>query len=281
MIPVAQTKRDLGYSLDLAGVIDVLKMIASSQFRSLSSRREEKDVIKDKIVTCFELLTSISKTNPFLVERKDAPKSYLMVCSDEGFLGEVNSIIVETALRRGLKENTKFIMLGERGARVLRDSQVDFIAFPGVKNDVGTEHIAEIANYVLKLYKKKQISSLHVVYMKFETFTRRHLDIVKLLPCNEIADFIKGKGSKEPDTLIEPSPYFVIEYLVKMWLEDNLYNIFWSSKLSEWSVRVMHLEHSTDELKEINRNLKFRYFKAVHALNDKVIREIFAARTKL
>lgn len=281
MIPVAQIKKDLSYSLDLADIIEVLKLIASSEFSSLSSKMEKKDIIKDRIIGCFNVMTSQAKESPFFVERKDIPKAYLMVCSDEGFLGEVNTLIADAAVSRGLKENAKFIVLGERGSRILSDSGIDFISFPSVQNDIQISHVKEVSNCIMDLYNKDEIGGLTAIYMKFVSFTSHHVDIVKLLPCDELVEHIKGEETDVLKTLIEPELNDVVEYLVKLWLENNLYNIFWSSKLSEWAVRVMHLEHSSDELKEINKNLKFKYFKSVHYLNDKIIREIFAARTAL
>ena len=239
---------------------------------------EKKDIVKDQVISCFNVLTSIVKENLFFTERKDMPRGFLMVCSDEGFLGEVNTIIADAALSRALKEKAKFIVLGERGGRILKDSGVDFILFPSVKNDIGWDHIKEIADCIMGLYKKGEIGSLFAIYMKFMSFTSHHLDVIKLLPCDELAGYIKGKEADALKTLVEPDIPSVVEYLVKIWLENNLYNIFWSSKLSEWAIRVMHLEHSSDELKEVNKNLRFKYFKAVHALSDKVIREIFAAK---
>lgn len=278
MIPIAQIKKDLSYSKDLADVIEVLKLIASSEFGSLSARMPKEDILRSEIIGSFRLLRDISKDNEYFIERRGAPRCYMMVCSDEGFLGEVNTHVVNAALNRGLRENARFIVLGERGARLLSDSGVEAISFPSVKNDIEMEDVTELADLIMRMYKKGEIGALHCIFMRFLSFTSHRIDTVKLLPCDEVVDFMENKDIAMVQNLIEPDPKYVLEYLVKLWLKNNIYNIFWSSKLSEWSVRVMHLEHSADELKEINKDLKFKYFKSVHAQNDKVIREIFATR---
>ena len=278
MIPVAQMKKDLNYSLDMADIIDVLKVIASSEFRNLSSKMEKEDALKERVLSCFKLLTSISKENPFFVEKKNVPKAFLLVCSDEGFLGEVNTTIAEAALNRGQDSGAKFLVLGERGAKILDDLGIEFIPFKNITNDIEMKHVIGISNRVMAMYEKGEIASLHVVYMRFISFTKHRLEVLKLLPCDELIGFAKGEKQTSLSALIEPDTHSVMQYLIKLWIENNMYNVFWSSKLSEWSVRVMHLEHSSDELKEINKEMKFRYFKSVHSLNDKIIREIFAAR---
>lgn len=281
MIPVAQIKKDLSYSRDLTDTIDVLKLMATSEFGNLSSRKPKRDMLKERIIECFGLLRAISETNPFFIEQKGIPKGYLMICSDEGFLGEVNALVVGAAMKRGLEEKAKFAVLGEKGKKILSETGVEFDSFPGIENDIDMKEIIKISDYIMDLYKKKKISAMYVSYMKFGSFTSHHLDVAKLLPCGELIDYIKETGKKDSETLIEPNPYYVLEYLVKLWIECNMHDIFWSSKLSEWSVRAMHLEQSSDELKKVNRDLRFKYFKSVHALNDKVIREIFAARASL
>lgn len=287
MIPVAQIKKELQYSTDLTDVIEVLKMIASSEFSSLSSKREKTDVIREEVVSCFRLLRSISDKNPFLYENKALPKAYLMVCSDEGFLGEVNNAIIDVALRPGQKEDIRYIVLGERGKAMLKESGVKFASFPSIENDIPYHNIMDISKYIMDLYRKREIGSLYAIYMKFQSFTNHRTDVIKLLPCDELINYIpvekikytdESSKIKEPEALIEPDEYFVLEYLIKLWLESNMHNIFWSSKLSEWSIRVMHLERGADNLKEINKELKHKYFKSLHELNDKIIREICAAR---
>jgi hypothetical protein len=60
-----------------------------------------------------------------------------------------------------------------------------------------------------------------------------------------------------------------------------LAKIFLSSKLSELSARVMHLEDSDRELSRVNHQLELQYVKRLHALADKSIREISASRMKM
>jgi F0F1-type ATP synthase gamma subunit len=81
-----------------------------------------------------------------------------------------------------------------------------------------------------------------------------------------------------PNLLIEPDPSSVIEGWIKIWLDFRLYQVFWSSKLAELAARIMHLEGSVQELGKINSHLRREYFKYLHGLSDKSIRELSAGR---
>jgi len=276
MIPVAEAKKELSYNENLKEVIDVLKFIASSEFSRVSERVPSEDAMKHHIVKCCGLLNPSAKEAPFFIGNKENKKAFLLVCSDEGFLGGINTRIFNTALAKGMRGNVEAIVLGEKGAKLLRDAGMRPTVFPTISNNVDEKHAAAISSYVMSLYRKNKIGSFHVVYVHFKSFTSHNMELARLLPADELITYVEDKQIIE--TIIAPEEKFITEYLAKLWLESNLYKIFWSSKLSEWATKVMHLENSSEELKEITEKMRFQYFKSVHALNDTVIREIFAAR---
>ena len=96
------------------------------------------------------------------------------------------------------------------------------------------------------------------------------------IPTDEIL-----KLSYKEEVIIEPSLKRILEYLVKVWIGQLIYLIFWESKLSEWAARVMHLEESSNEINDHSKELKLKYFRLLHQISDKNIREIFASRLVL
>jgi len=276
MIPVAQAKKDLGYNENLKEVIDVLKFIASSEFARVSEKAPKKGVLKSRVAECCGLLKPSAKEDPFFCGSKENKKAFLLVCSDEGFLGGVNTRIFNMALAKGMRGNVNVIVLGEKGAKLLRDSGIRPTVFPTVRNVVDMKHVRAISRHVMSLYRNGVVGSFHVAYVRYRSFTSHQLEIARLLPADELITYVRDEQIVE--SIVAPEEKFVTEYLAKLWIESSLYKIFWSSKLSEWATKVMHLENSSDELKEITEKMRFQYFKSVHALNDKVIREIFATR---
>ena len=126
MKPISQIKKDLAYTEDLADIINALKLMASAEFNSLSARMEAKDIVREEVISCFHLLTKITEETHYFTENEELPKGYLLVCSDEGFLGEVNNAIADIALRRGMSHKARYIVLGERGGRILKESGVKY-----------------------------------------------------------------------------------------------------------------------------------------------------------
>jgi len=83
------------------------------------------------------------------------------------------------------------------------------------------------------------------------------------------------------EMLFEPSLIKLSESVVKLWLGFRIEELFWSSKQAEFAARIMHLEGSTQELNLLKQKLSFEYFRQIHGLRDKVIREISASKILL
>ena len=81
--------------------------------------------------------------------------------------------------------------------------------------------------------------------------------------------------------ILDSSLKSIVEYLVKIWVGQLLYLVFWESKLSEWAARVMHLERSSNEIRDQQKKMRLQYFRTVHERSDKSTREIFVSRTAL
>ena len=275
-------KQNMLFSKNLTDMIEALKIIASSEFKELSSRVPKKNIAAKELSTALGMLVGQIKDTAFLKHNLGLPKCIVMICSDEGFLGGVNNQIVATGTKLG-EPGSVFVVLGNKGANMLSDMGIKYTKFFSIQDDVDYKTAIELSDHLFGLFFEKKVSSVDVVFMKFISFMKHEVFNKTFLPYNIESEVLEWKEKpedifgQENNLIVEPDPESVLEGIVKLWLREEIYNIFWSAKLSEWSARVMHLEASFRELEDQNKALRFRYFKAVHALNDKNIREIFAA----
>lgn len=286
MRPVSELKEDLMVSQSLGDIIDVLKTAALIQFHIFQTRQKPDENFIKEIEACFNLLFKKNITHPYLFERKMLPSAIVVVTSDEGFLGELNILLINVALDRRNDKEDELIVLGERGARYLEDMNERFTFFPGISDEVSYKEVVKIKDYLLTNYRKK-IGRIIIVYPEFISLMVRRVEAFQFLPyLPQTTTLPTLKLSKAFDYLIEefliePSLRMVLEVLIELWSGFKLLEIFWSSKQSEFGARIMHLEASTQELADLNKNLSLEYFRQVHALRDKVIREITASKLLL
>jgi F0F1-type ATP synthase gamma subunit len=185
---------------------------------------------------------------------------------------------VNASLDQKKSDADELVVLGERGARYMEDMKRSFTFFPGISDECGYKEAQNLAAFLLKGYKKK-FGRIIAVYPKFISITVQKVTTEELLPYSR-----RHEGSvKYPkwvmdEMMIEPGINEAVSSLAEAWLSYMFLYIFWLSKQSEFGARIMHLEGSTQELSYMKQKLSFEYFRQVHALRDKTIREISAAK---
>ena len=274
MIPVGKLKSNLQFNKDLGDLIEVMKLAATLQFNQFRLRREPAEDFIRLLDDVFGILLSSGLKNDLLLSRGDLPSLFLLVSSDEGFLGELNFLLLNKLLD-ARKQQDFIACTGQQGANYLKEIQVNFSFFDSPGEKIDAQLLAKIRDYLLDQYISRKVGKVYVVYLRFINIGWQQVELETLLPLSRAI----GVSEKPlPHLLIEPDSQRVIEGWMKSWLDFRLYQIFWASKLAEFTARIMHLEGSAQELEKINSHLRMEYFKYLHSLSDKSIRELTAAR---
>jgi ATP synthase F1 gamma subunit len=285
MRPVSELKQDFDVVRSLADIIDVLKTTAMIQFRTFQLKERPNEdfsrVTEDSLGTIMKKVPG----HPYLVDRKGMISAVVVVTSDEGFLGELNTLLVNNALDHARSKTDEIIVMGERGARYLEDIERPFVLFQGITDDLNYREIERIRDYLLKGYHKR-FGRIMILYPKFISMTSQRVTAFQFLPYqpNEESQgpvLSPVMAFEDNMLLVEPSVTRVLNSLIELWAGFKLLEIFWLSKQSEFAARIMHLEGSTQEISHLRQRLSFEYFKQVHALKDKVIREISESKIML
>ena len=274
MIPIGKLKTNIQFNKNLGDLIEVMKLAATTQFNQFRLHEEPSAELIRKLEEVSGILISSGINNDLFTPDEALPSLILLVSSDEGFLGELNFLLVNKLLD-AKRPQDNIICVGKQGANYLNEIETpfSFLDSPGEKID--SEKMNKVRDYILKQYLNKSAGKVYVVYSRFLNITAQQVELEALLPLAQPASPLL----KPPkDLLVEPDVRMVIEGLIKVWLDFRLYQIFWSSKLAEFAARIMHLEGSSQELGKINGNLRMEYFKYLHGLSDKFIRELSASR---
>ncbi|MDP2043627.1 MAG: FoF1 ATP synthase subunit gamma, partial [Candidatus Omnitrophota bacterium] len=243
------------------------------QFNQFRLREEPSEDFIRLLDDVFGALFSAGAKSDLLTAKDNLPALFLLVSSDEGFLGELNFLLVNRLLS-SRRPQDNIICVGAQGVNYLREIQVGFSSLDSPGEKLDSQRIAAVRDYILSEYLKRNVGKVYVVYSRFINITVQQVELEVLLPIPEA----RSPAKPVKNLLIEPDIDSVIEGWMKAWLDFRLYQIFWSSKLAEFAARIMHLEGSVQELNKINNHLRMEYFKYLHGLSDKSIRELTAAR---
>ena len=119
MSTIHQIREELDANRNLAELLDVLKGIAASEFRTLEVRRDRFEHFLDSFAGFFRMVHTARVEHPFLRSQNDR-LAIIMVTSDEGFMGGLNNRIIHAALAQPGARDAELMVLGERGAELLR-----------------------------------------------------------------------------------------------------------------------------------------------------------------
>lgn len=283
MIPIAELKQNLELNKSLGSIIETLKAGSAIQVREFQSKMRASDVLFNMLKECFDTISRKGAIkHPFFSRDDKLPRCIVLITSDDGFVGELNTVVINTALESRKDPKDEMVVLGERGANYFEDRNESFVSFPGISEDITPTELLGVKNHIVKGYSKRKFGCVEIVYPESTNIGSWKVASTELLPFVSMPPAPDTRSLIDPELLIiEPSIDSVAEGLANLWLDVVLYNIFWSSKFSEFGARLMHLEGSEQELVRMKQQLSLQYFKHVHALADRTIREILSARIGL
>lgn len=270
-------KNEIQLNTELTELLDILKGIASSEFRALEKRKERFAKFINAFEGFFQMIDFSSMMHPFAQDKLNK-LGIIMITSDEGFMGGLNTRVISTALDYPQADNATLIIVGERGAGYLKGLNRKFVDFPGITVEDRYEAALRLKDYIMKEGMAGNFSRLIIVYPRPISFTVQQVEVLTVLPCSELFKKHADVSQIQKDIILESSLGSIIEYLLGVWITYKLFEVFEDSKLSEFSARTVHLEESHQLLLDKDKKIRLQYFRSHHEMIDRGTRETFSAQ---
>ncbi|MCX5678712.1 MAG: F0F1 ATP synthase subunit gamma [Candidatus Omnitrophica bacterium] len=273
-----EIKEDLLFNTEFMGLLEVMKNIAISQFRSLQKKRS-RFIRFTQLLNGFFQMVDIRQAPHKLINPKTEKRAIVSITSDEGFMGDLNFQVVDAAIMKGGPESAEIIVVGESGVRYLKDMGRKFTAFKNAADAEARHTVAvELKNYIMRGIAEDRFGRVSVYYPNPISFMIQKVEAVELLPLTAFfSPQAQGPGYDQ-QVIVESPAEGIIEYLAEEFIEQKLMELLEDSKLSEFAARGAHLERSGQELAEKQKRLRAQYFHAYHEVIDKNTRELFSSQ---
>jgi F-type H+-transporting ATPase subunit gamma len=276
MLSLVNLQTDRRLVSELHSVIDVLKGFSIMQLRTLQQRQWDQ-TFSENLEDAFRILNLQYVVHPFLKDHPDLPKAIVVLTSDEGFTGELNTLLIEEAQMRW-KLKDELVVLGERGIGFLRSRGREFVEFKRQREKEFTyDDVKNLTAYLTRNYLGKVFGRVDFIYPRFISLTKQILVTQRLLPFHP-QKAIKKKKTVPREAIIEPDLFSLVDILVRLWMTQVIFEIFREAQLAQTAARILQLEGSSQELSVREKKLRQQYFKRLHAINDSKIHEILASR---
>lgn len=272
-------------------ITGTMQMIATSKFSKASSRATASKPYTEGV---FELVRELSEragniSHP-LIDGADrvsggAKPLVLVLCSNRGLCGPYNSSVLRVAMRK-LREMASFELevVGKKGQAALGFNGFAVDRFHGQFGEAAEYgQVERLAESYMSRFSAGEISSVHVVYMRFVSTSRQRPEVMQLLPLKPPASEEAGVGGSGGGVQYEfsPEPAELLSDLLPATVRATLFQSFLDSEVSEHVARMVAMKAATDNAKEMGRLLSRQYNRARQAQITTELSEIIAGAAAL
>ncbi len=223
----------------------------------------------------------------FLAKRDVHTRGIILVTSDKGLCGPLNANLFKVVL--DIKTPAKFAVIGRKGSQFLARTKRDLLADFTVTDRVAFNEVKVVAEFMVKQYLDGNVDTVEIIWPKFKNTLVQVPTIMPLLPLSGVKEAIAGlhvdsgtvpvpKNAVESQMLFEPDASTVLESLLPLYLNRQVYHQVLESKASEHSARMVAMKTAKDNATKLLGDLTLEYNKARQAGITQEILEIAAAQ---
>jgi F-type H+-transporting ATPase subunit gamma len=228
-------------------------------------------------------------THPLMDKREGTKRAVILVSTDKGLCGALNSNLTREAARLD-KNTTVFICAGKKGAQFISRTKRNLAAEFTYKDAPIFAEARAISKFAQDMFIKGEVDHVSVLYTNFISTLNQKPELLPLLPIGEIKGVQAGlEGSDSSvaleksalEYLFEPDAGHVLGSLLPHYLNFQVYQILLEAKASEHSSRMVAMKNATDNAKQLIKDLTLEYNKLRQANITKELLEITTAQMAL
>ena len=277
-------------------ITKAMKMVAAARLR----RAQESILATRPYATkMLEVLNSLAartsaEAHPLLARREPKRIEVVVFTSDRGLCGAFNMNLIQRTERFMEEEKVKseelaLSFIGRKGRDYFRRRKVnirrEYINFFG---KVDYLLASRIGQELVKAYIEKQVDGIYLLYSEFRSAIQQRVVLRKVLPVipggedarPPVPPPEKG-GAAAVEYLYEPSEGEILDSLLPLYVEVQVYHALLESLASEYGARMTAMENATNNAAEMIEKLTLVYNKARQAAITKELIEIVSGAEAL
>jgi F-type H+-transporting ATPase subunit gamma len=270
-----------------AQITKAMQMVAASKMRRAQQAALSGRPYATLMNTVLAQVTANSGdfTHPLFEKRAMRTRGVIVVSSDKGLAGALNSNLLREAVKFD-KAATTFITAGRKASQFVARTQRKLAAEFTYKDTPQYSEARAISKFAQDLFLKGEVDQVDILFTNFISTLTQKPEVRTLLPVGEIKGVhagLEGEDAGEAlstgvtEFLFEPGPAAVFGALLPHYLNFQVYQILLEAKASEHSARMVAMKNATDNAKQLIKDLTLEYNKLRQANITKELLEITSA----
>jgi F-type H+-transporting ATPase subunit gamma len=276
-------------------ITKAMELVASARLRRAQARIEAMRPYADRML---ELIAGTARASssvrglPLLQQREEIRTvAVAPLTSDRGLAGAFNSQVLRRALAlerelRAEGKGVQWVGVGRKGVGTLRFRRFDLAGeFTGFTDQPRYADAQAIAHRLAELYTDEEVDRVVVVYNAFESALVQRVTMRDLLPLSE--DLLetdqeeRDDDARRGDFIFEPEPEQILERLLPVYLETEIYRALLESAASELGARMTAMRNASKNAGELIDSLTLAMNRARQAEITQEILEVVAGADAL
>jgi F-type H+-transporting ATPase subunit gamma len=294
MASVQDIKRRIRSVRNTRKITRAMELVAAAKLRRAQARIEAMRPYADRML---ELMAGTARAStslrgfPMLQRREVETALVVPLTGDRGLAGAFNAQVLREAfaLERRLRAEgvkVRFGVSGKKGASTLRFRRYDTEhAWTGFSDRPEYRDAQAIAHHVAELYANGEVDSVRIVYNHFESALVQRVVDAEILP---IPEDVLERGAEEErrqalvgDFIYEPEPEQILERLLPVYVETEIYRALLESAASEQGARMTAMRNASKNAGELIDGLTLAMNRARQSEITQEILEVVAGADAL
>jgi F-type H+-transporting ATPase subunit gamma len=261
-----------------------MEMVAASKMRKTKDRMQATRPYAKKIGQIIKHLAQANPEykHPFLVQRGVKRVGLIVIGSDRGLCGGLNSNLFRKSLTSLMQWRSEGVevdicTVGTKAFNFF--ANLKHVNVTGQACKLGdSPHLNDIVGIIkimLDAYAQNKIDELHIISNEFVNTMTQRPTVEKLLPvvANEIEN---GSAGGHWDYIYEPDAKEVLDHLLTRYIESIVYQGLVENNACEQAARMVAMKSASDNAGNLIKELQLVYNKARQAAITQEISEIVA-----
>jgi len=272
---------------NISQITRAMEMVAASRMRRAISRVTATRPYSERISAVIANLAGGAGTSegdekfPLLDQRPVKRVAIILVTTDKGLCGALNSNVIRRASRYILNEANvpvEVIAVGKKGRDFMVRYRRDVVAEFTTLGDYPTlAQVSPIAQVAVDDFTSGKVDAVYLIYTRFINTLSQRPEMQQLLPVQAPEQTTATTG----DVIFEPSAGAVLNALLPRYVDQQVYRAILESVASEQSARMVAMRNATDNARDLVSELTLSLNKARQARITSEVSEISAGAAAL